>query len=155
LGINNIKTYIKYYKGFFMLKITVAELEKHNINIKGEFEINVQGKTFRKETILSKKVKDQIARITEKYSSDSLEVIVVEHQLFFSIWIENKIDNTNTTPEEDKNKISQDEISENQQPVKKVAGYYRGISYEVGVPEYIPQSSVQLDKKRKFRGQEY
>jgi len=141
LGINNIKTYIKYYKGFFMLKITVAELEKHNINIKGEFEINVQGKTFRKETILSKKVKDQIARITEKYSSDSLEVIVVEHQLFFSIWIENK--------------ISQDEISENQQPVKKVAGYYRGISYEVGVPEYIPQSSVQLDKKRKFRGQEY
>ena len=65
-------------------------LEQKNIYIKGKTEFAFEGKSYKKKTAISKRFTEQIKEIAKNYRTEELEVIIVEHKTYFSIWIEDK-----------------------------------------------------------------
>lgn len=121
-----------------MITLKVADLGRETISVRKGSEINFQNKVYRQGKVVSKRQKEKIPQILEEYSSSELEVVLVEHKVFFSIWIEKIQENT-----------------ANQQPVKKIIKHYRGISYEVEVPDHNAQNTPHSVETRKYRGQSY
>ncbi|ELS00315.1 hypothetical protein Xen7305DRAFT_00000150 [Xenococcus sp. PCC 7305] len=68
-----------------MITLTVQDLEQENISVKKDSEITFENKIYKKVKVLSKRDKNKIPEVTEEYSIDSSEIILVEHKLFFSI----------------------------------------------------------------------
>ncbi len=125
-----------------MITLKVTDLEQQNISVKKDSEITFQNKVYKKEKVLSKRDEEKISQIAEEYSSNHSEVILVEHKLFFSLWVEKTIDNITETVN-------------NQQSTTKIIKKYRGISYEIEVPENAHQNSSTPVKPRKYRGKSY
>ena len=125
-----------------MITLKVKDLEQQNISVKKDSEITFQNKVYKKQKVLSKRDEEKILQITDQYSSNNSEIIVVEHKLFFSIWIEKIAANRNETVE-------------NQPATNKIIKKYRGISYEIEVPENARENSSVTVKQRKYRGQSY
>ena len=125
-----------------MITLKVADLDQQNISVKKDSEITFQNKLYKKVKVLSKREEEKTFQIAEEYSSNASEILLVEHKLFFSIWVEQGRDNS-------------PETSNNQQAVKKIIKKYRGISYEVEVPESENQNTAASVKPRKYRGKSY
>ena len=125
-----------------MITIKLADLEQENISLKKKSEITFQNKTYKKRKVVSKREEAKIPQIAEEYSVNNAEVLLVEHNVFFSIWVEKEKENVTETVN-------------NQQSVKKIIKYYRGVSYEVEVPDYNLQNTADPVETRKYRGQSY
>ena len=125
-----------------MITLKVTDLEQQDISVKKDSEITFQNKVYKKEKVLSKREEEKIPEIAEEYRSNDAEILVVEHKLFFSIWIE-------------KTRESMTENVNNQQSTKKIIKKYRGISYEIEVPEKEHQNTSTSVKERKYRGKSY
>ncbi|MGK7892286.1 MAG: hypothetical protein AB4372_01185 [Xenococcus sp. (in: cyanobacteria)] len=126
----------------FMITLKVTDLEQQNISVKKDSEITFEDKVYQKQKVLSKRDEDKIAQIVEEYSSNNSEVIVVEHKLFFSIWIDKKVETITET-------------ANTQQSTKKIIKKYRGISYEIEVPENDHENNAVAIQQRKYRGKSY
>lgn len=125
-----------------MITLKVTDLEQQNISVKKDSEITFEDKVYQKQKVLSKRDEDKIAQIVEEYSSNNSEVIVVEHKLFFSIWIDKKVETITET-------------ANTQQSTKKIIKKYRGISYEIEVPENDHENNAVAIQQRKYRGKSY
>ena len=125
-----------------MITLKVTDLEQQNISVKKDSEITFENKVYIKQKVLSKRDEGKITQIAEEYSSNNLEIIVVEHKLFFSIWSEKPVENSNETVEK-------------QESTKKIIKKYRGISYEIEVPENPQQNNSMAVTQRKYRGKSY
>lgn len=73
-----------------MISLSVKDLEQQDISIRGKSEFVFQNKFYKRKTTISKKI-DNILEIIEQYQSDELEIIVIEHSFYFSIWLETKL----------------------------------------------------------------
>ena len=125
-----------------MITVKLADLEQENISLKKKSEITFQNKIYKKQKVVSKREEAKIVQIAEEYDADNLEVLLVEHKVFFSLWVE-------------KASESATETLDNQQSVKKIVKHYRGVSYEVEVPDHNAQNTPVSVKTRKYRGQSY
>ena len=125
-----------------MITLKVTDLEQQNISVKKDSEMTFQNKVYRKQKVLSKREEEKIAQIAEEYSSNNSEIILVEHKLFFSLWVEKTRENITET-------------IDNQPSTKKIIKKYRGISYEIEVPENTHQNNSTTVKPRKYRGKYY
>jgi len=124
------------------ITLKVADLEQENISVKKGSEITFQDKIYQQGGVVSKRQQEKTPPIVEEYKSSDLEIILVEHKVFFSIWIgKTKEDTTETVA--------------NQQSVKKIIKHYRGVSYEVEIPDYNAQTTSASVETRKYRGQSY
>ena len=125
------------------LKVTdLTDLDQQSISVKKDSEITFQDKLYKKAKVLSKREEEKAFQIAEEYRANDSEILIVEHKLFFSIWVEQTRENPAET-------------SNNQQPIKKIIKKYRGISYEVEVPETDHQNTAASVKPRKYRGKSY
>lgn len=125
-----------------MITVKLADLEQKNISVKQDSEITFQNKIYKKRKVVSKREEAKIPQIAEEYKANNSEVLLVEHKVFFSLWVEKAPENTT-------------EPVENKQSVKKIVKHYRGVSYEVEVPDYDAQDTAAPVKTRKYRGQSY
>ena len=71
-----------------MLSITVESLENQDISIHKKTEFLFEGVTFTKKMVVPKKFKKDAIDFIEEYATDHLKAILIEHQLFFSVWLE-------------------------------------------------------------------
>ena len=71
-----------------MLSITVESLENQDISIHKKTEFLFEGVTFTKKMVVPKKFKKDAIDFIEEYATDHLKAILIEHKLFFSVWLE-------------------------------------------------------------------
>ena len=71
-----------------MISLTFDKLKEQHINLKQQSEFVLDGVRFAKKKVISKRHKKDAIRLIEEYTSGHLEAILVEHKLFFSIWLE-------------------------------------------------------------------
>ncbi len=71
-----------------MISISADTLEKQHISLKRSSEFLLDGVTFTKKMVVSKRHKKDAIKVVEDYAADHLEAILVEHKLFFSVWLE-------------------------------------------------------------------
>ena len=71
-----------------MISISADTLEQQDISLKRQSEFLLDGVTFTKKMVVSKKRKKDAIKAIEEYAANHLEAILIEHKLFFSVWLE-------------------------------------------------------------------
>ena len=79
-----------------MVILTVKKLKKRGIDLKGKTSFVFQNKLYKRISIVGKN--NDISLIKDKYKIKGLNLILVEHQIYFSIWRETS--SLNDTKEE-------------------------------------------------------
>lgn len=127
-----------------MIIISIKDLEKKTNNLQGKLIIDFDNKSYKKIKLISKKYKKQIHEITEEYSSNNLEIILVEHNNFYSIWLEQEVINEVEAELSQKHQL--------QYPHKMIKKY-RGQVYEEEVLDSVTLKRNKINTKRlKYRG---
>lgn len=70
-----------------MITLTTESLEWQSVN-KNKSEIIFKNIAYIRTRIFSKKHKEQAVNLAKEYGSDKLKSMLVEHKLFFSVWVE-------------------------------------------------------------------
>ena len=130
-----------------MQTFTAKQLEGRGVNIKSSLTIQLNEKKYKKTKIILRKYREEIAKFCDRYESENLDVLLVEHKSYFAIWVE----------QQTKNEIEPD-VKTNS--TKKVMKRYRGIKYEEEVPivdrQPDPKFTSNKQKKQKYyRGRAY
>lgn len=73
-----------------MITLKIEDLKHKNIDMKGKQEFVFQNKLFKRKTTVSKIYQEEIIQIAEQHRVDELEIILLEHNRYFSIWLESK-----------------------------------------------------------------
>ena len=145
-----------------MLFTTIDQLLEQgvqNSEVKQGFQVDCFSKTFRRDSDLPKKFRDQaISRCQENIKS-GLSSFIVETKLYLTVWKEEqkqqpneevsfqKLDQLSQNNESNSNFQHLEEVSQN---TKK----YRGVTYKSEIPEEQLMLFKQ-NKTRKYRGIEY
>ncbi|MEO0683881.1 MAG: hypothetical protein AAFY76_02210 [Cyanobacteria bacterium J06649_11] len=127
-----------------MMIISIKDLEEKVNSIKGKNTINFNNKTYKRIKFFSNKYEHKIPETIEECSSDDLEIILVEHRKFYSIWLEKKVENKSKVES-----ASKSEFKSNQKIIKR----YRGQVYEEEILDSATLKIDKINKKRlKYRG---
>ncbi|ELS00401.1 hypothetical protein Xen7305DRAFT_00001020 [Xenococcus sp. PCC 7305] len=70
-----------------MITFTAESLKWQNINVNAS-EIIFENISYIKKKVLSKKFKEQAINFAKEHESSMLRSMVVEHKLYFSVWLE-------------------------------------------------------------------
>jgi|GEM_PF-6049988 len=98
-----------------MITLTTENLEWQTFN-KNKSEIIFENIAYIRKKIFSKKHKEQAVNLARQYGSNKLKSMLVEHKLFFSVWVEKST--SFVQEKQPKTALKKQQILEDQQMIK-------------------------------------
>lgn len=112
--------------------LSATKLQEHNIDIsiRNNSTISWQGKLYERKKVFSKSYRNKAISIYQENLKSNLSTLLVEYKNYLAVWVEKQL---KTNPDREKSLTL---LSTKSTPKKKIIKKYRGITYEVEIPNY-------------------
>ncbi|VEP18628.1 hypothetical protein H1P_840009 [Hyella patelloides LEGE 07179] len=112
--------------------LSATKLQEHNIDIsiRNNSTISWKGKLYERKKVFSKSYRNKAFSIYKENLKSNLSTLLVEYKNYLAVWVEKQL---KTNPGKEKSLTI---LSPKSTPKKKIIKKYRGIAYEVEIPDY-------------------